>query len=120
MAETFLDTANVHREKQCETWLGERLVSRNNRDQMVIATKYTGYQDHHKGQIQDDFGGNGTKSTHVSLVASLRKLQTIYWTIHWWDDTVSVPELVHALNDLVTSREVLYLEVSDTPALMIA
>lgn len=36
--------------------------------------------------------------------------------VHFWDSTTSIPELMHALNDLVTSRKVLYLGISDTPA----
>ena len=33
-----------------------------------------------------------------------------------WDSTTSIPELMHTLNDLCTSRKVIYLGVSDTPA----
>jgi aryl-alcohol dehydrogenase-like predicted oxidoreductase len=33
-----------------------------------------------------------------------------------WDSSTSIPELMHALNDLCTSRKVIYLGVSDTPA----
>jgi aryl-alcohol dehydrogenase-like predicted oxidoreductase len=78
----FIDTANGYREEQSELWLGEWLSSRNNRDQIVLATKYkTGWQGHKKEQgvpIQANFGGNGMKSMRVSLDASLRKLQTEY------------------------------------------
>ncbi|EIT82230.1 voltage-gated shaker-like K+ channel, subunit beta/KCNAB [Aspergillus oryzae 3.042] len=120
----FIDTANAYREEQSEIWLGEWLASRQNRDQMVIATKYTtGWQGHHKDKIQANYGGNGTKSMRISLEASLRKLQTTYidlFYVHWWDYTVSIPELMHSLNDLVVSGKVLYLGISDTPAWVVA
>ncbi|KAL1954755.1 hypothetical protein VTO42DRAFT_755 [Malbranchea cinnamomea] len=120
----FIDTANAYREEQSEIWLGEWLASRNIRDQMVIATKYTtGYQTHHKDRIQANYGGNGTKSLRLSVEASLRKLQTTYIDllyVHWWDYTVSIPELMHSLNDLVASGKVLYLGISDTPAWVVA
>jgi hypothetical protein len=50
------------------------------RDQMVIATKFTtcfrhGYGD---SEITINAAGNGTKSLHLSLEASLKKLQTTY------------------------------------------
>lgn len=55
----------------------------------------------------------------VSVEASLKKLQTDYIDllyVHWWDFTTSVEEVMHGLNNLVTSGKVLYLGVSDTPA----
>lgn len=36
--------------------------------------------------------------------------------VHWWDFTVSVPELMQSLNHLVRSGKVLYLGISDSPA----
>ncbi|PGH13979.1 hypothetical protein AJ80_06119 [Polytolypa hystricis UAMH7299] len=120
----FIDTANAYQHEQSEMWLGEWLSSRNNRDQMVIATKYTtGYQSHMKDRIQANYGGNGTKSMHLSVEASLHKLQTTYIDllyVHWWDYTISIPELMHSLNNLVVSSKVLYLSVSDTPAWVVA
>lgn len=40
-----------------------------------------------------NFTGNGTKSMHTSLKASLKKLNTDYIDllyVHWWDFSVSV------------------------------
>ncbi|KAI1483051.1 NADP-dependent oxidoreductase domain-containing protein [Daldinia eschscholtzii] len=59
----------------------------------------------------------------LSLEASLRKLQTSYVDIlyvHWWDYTTTISELMHGLNDLVTSGKVLYLGISDTPAWVVS
>ena len=91
---------------------------------MVIATKYTtGYRNHHRGKIQANYGGNGTKSMRVSVEDSLRKLKTDYidlFYVHWWDYTVSIPEVMHNLNDLVASGKVLYLGISDAPAWVVS
>lgn len=37
----FIDTANGYQDGQSEQWLGEWMKSRKNRDQIVLATKYT-------------------------------------------------------------------------------
>ena len=37
----FIDTANNYQNEQSEQWLGEWMQERGNRDQMVIATKFT-------------------------------------------------------------------------------
>jgi aryl-alcohol dehydrogenase-like predicted oxidoreductase len=70
------------------------MKKRGNRDQMVIATKFTtcyraGYGDK---EIIINTAGNGTKSLHLSLEASLRKLQTSYvdlvcYSNRWVEDS---------------------------------
>ncbi|KAI9670465.1 MAG: hypothetical protein M1829_004788 [Trizodia sp. TS-e1964] len=117
----FVDTSNNYQSEQSETWIGEWMAARGVRDQMVIATKYT--TDFKMGVMPDaihaNFTGNGTKSMHVSVRESLKKLQTDYIDllyVHWWDSATSIPELMQALNQLVLSGKVLYLGVSDTPA----
>lgn len=37
----FIDTANNYQDEQSETWLGEWMAARKNRDQLVLATKFT-------------------------------------------------------------------------------
>jgi aryl-alcohol dehydrogenase-like predicted oxidoreductase len=120
----FIDTANGYQNGQSEEWVGEWLTSRNNRDEMVIATKYSSaYRTHEKDKIQSNFGGNGTKSLRISVENSLRRLQTSYIDllyVHWWDYATSIHELMHSLNDLVISGKVIYLGISDTPAWVVA
>ena len=100
------------------------MAKRQNRDQMVIATKYTTAfrAGHGDKEIIINSMGNGAKSMHVSVAASLAKLQTSYidllW-VHWWDYTTQVEEVMHALNVLVNQGKVLYLGISDTPAWII-
>lgn len=52
----------------------------NNRDMMVIATKFTtGYANHKFGKNKTvNFLGNHKKSMHMSVRDSLKKLQTDY------------------------------------------
>ncbi|KAK6826682.1 Ta [Aspergillus parasiticus SU-1] len=120
----FIDTANGYRAGESEMWLGEWMASRKNRDDIVLATKYAaGYRGHEKNRIQVNYGGTGTKSMRLSVDASLQKLQTSYIDllyVHWWDYTVSIPELMHALNDLVASGKVHYLGISDSPAWVVS
>ncbi|BCS01990.1 aldo/keto reductase [Aspergillus luchuensis] len=116
----FIDTASGYQEGQSEILVGEWMAERKNRDEIVLATKYTtAYMTHHKEAIQSNYGGNNAKSMKVSVEQSLRKLQTSYIDllyVHWWDFTTSIPELMHALNDLVVAGKVIYLGISDTPA----
>ncbi|KAL2850232.1 Aldo/keto reductase [Aspergillus pseudoustus] len=118
----FIDTANNYQQEESEQWIGEWMKERGNRDQMVIATKYTtGFRTSHRDTepLQSNFVGNSLKSMRVSVDRSLEKLQTDYIDLlylHWWDFTTSVEEVMHGLNSLITAGKVLYLGVSDTPA----
>jgi aryl-alcohol dehydrogenase-like predicted oxidoreductase len=120
----FIDTANGYQNGESEMWLGEWMAARKNRDDIVLATKYSSaYQLHEKQKIQSNYGGNGTKSLRVSVETSLKRLQTSYIDLlylHWWDYTMTIPELMHSLNDLVVSGKVMYLGISDTPAWVVA
>jgi len=117
----FLDTANNYQKEESEKWIGEWAEKRGIRDQLILATKFTtpfrvGYGDK---EIIVNTAGNGTKSLHLSVEASLKKLRTTYIDllyVHWWDFTCSIPELMQSLNQLVASGKVLYLGISDTPA----
>lgn len=87
----FIDTSNNYQFEESEKRIGAWMKKRNNRDQMVIATKYTtNYQavdgQPAKQKILVNFNGNGSKSMHMSVEASLKKLQTDYI------DLVRVPD----------------------------
>lgn len=75
--------------EESETWIGEWMAKNNNRDEMVIATKFTtGYRTKDADEkVKSNFQGNHAKSLHVSVKASLKKLQTDYIDllyVHWW------------------------------------
>ena len=59
-----------------------------------------------------NYSGNSTKSLHLSVEASLKKLRTTYIDIlyvHWWDYTTSVEEVMNSLHVLVLQGKALYL-----------
>lgn len=75
----FIDTANNYQNEDSEQWLGEWMESRDVRDQIVLATKYTSpYRMYKTGEIQANAVGNNAKSLKVSVDASLKKLRTDY------------------------------------------
>jgi aryl-alcohol dehydrogenase-like predicted oxidoreductase len=122
----FIDTACNYQNEQSEILIGEWMSTRQIRDQIVLATKYSLNFQAYRGQsdrIVSNYGGNSTKSLYVAVEASLKKLQTSYIDIlyvHCWDHVTSVRELMNALNMLVRDRKVLYLGASDCPAWYVA
>jgi aryl-alcohol dehydrogenase-like predicted oxidoreductase len=124
----FIDTANNYQDEQSESWIGEWMESKGNRDELIIATKFTtNYKSYATKGMENlnptNYGGNSNKSLHLSIRDSLQKLRTSYIDIlyvHWWDYTTSIEELMQSLNTLIQSRLVLYLGVSDTPAWIVS
>ncbi|KAH9856361.1 aryl-alcohol dehydrogenase [Lenzites betulinus] len=117
----FIDTANNYQDETSEQFIGEWMEARGNRDQMVIATKYSTEFKRGKTDIKQhsSYIGNSMKSLHISVEASLKKLRTSYIDIlyvHWWDYNTSVEEVMNGLHALVQAGKVLYLGISDTPA----
>ncbi|PLB34202.1 aldo/keto reductase [Aspergillus candidus] len=121
----FIDTANNYQNEQSEEWLGEWMTARKNRDQIVLATKFTSdYRSHALGKGKaPNHCGNHRRSMNVSVRDSLRKLQTDYIDIlylHWWDYTTSIEEIMDSLHILVQQGKVMYLGISDSPAWVVS
>jgi aryl-alcohol dehydrogenase-like predicted oxidoreductase len=121
----FIDTANNYQDEQSETWIGEWMAERKNRDRMVIATKFTSsYRNYAGGKgKQPNFTGNHKRALHMSVRDSLKKLQTDFIDIlylHWWDHTTSIEEVMDSLHILVEQGKVLYLGISDSPAWVVS
>lgn len=121
----FIDTANNYQNERSEEWIGEWMVKRGNRQQIVLATKFTtDYRQHELGKGNAiNFCGNHRRSLNISVNDSLRKLQTDYIDLlylHWWDYTTSIKEVMDSLHFLVEQGKVLYLGISDTPAWIVA
>ncbi|KAL4761981.1 aldo/keto reductase [Aspergillus foveolatus] len=121
----FIDTSNNYQSEQSESWLGEWMASRNNRDRMVIATKFsTDYKSYEQGKGNaPNCCGNHKRSLHMSVRDSLKKLQTDWIDIlyvHWWDYTTSIEELMDSLQIMVEQGKVLYLGISDAPAWVVS
>ncbi|KAF8992308.1 Aldo/keto reductase [Hymenopellis radicata] len=97
MGGNFIDTANAYQDGSSEAFIGEWMEKRDVRDQMFIATK------------KIHFAGNGAKSLHLSVDASLAKLRTSYIDllyIHWWHFETSIKEVMDNLHALVLQRKV--------------
>ncbi|EIM83812.1 Aldo/keto reductase [Stereum hirsutum FP-91666 SS1] len=127
MGGNFVDTANNYQDEVSEEWVGEWMEQRGNRDQIVVATKYScNYKLNAPATqypIKVSYVGNNAKSLHISLEASLKKLRTSYVDIlylHWWDFGTGVEEVMNSLHVEVMRGRVLYLGVSDTPAWVVA
>lgn len=121
----FIDTSNNYQHEESETWIGEWMAKRNNRVQIVLATKFTtDYRSHALGRGRaPNSCGNHKRSLHMSIRDSLKKLQTDWVDIlyvHWWDYTTSIEELMDSLHILVQQGKVLYLGMSDSPAWVVS
>ncbi|KAH6670901.1 aryl-alcohol dehydrogenase [Plectosphaerella plurivora] len=121
----FIDTANNYQNEESETFVGNWMKERDNRDLMFIATKFSSnYRSWDIGAGKTvNYSGNHKKSLFLSVDASLKKLQTSYIDLlymHWWDWTTSIEELMDSLHILVEQGKVLYIGASDTPAWVVS
>lgn len=121
----FIDTANNYQNEQSEAWIGEWMTARQNRDQIVLATKFTtDYRTWELGKGNaPNAVGNHKRSMFNSVRDSLRKLQTDYIDVlylHWWDHTTSIEEIMDSLHILVEQGKVMYLGISDSPAWVVS
>lgn len=116
----FIDTANAYQMGVSEQWLGEWMASRNNREDIVLATKYSGINTRDTKDashyIMSNWGGNGTKSMRASIEGSLKRLQTSYVDLfycHFIDYTTPVIDIIREMNELASAGKVTTLGVSD-------
>jgi len=114
----FFDTANVYQRGESETILGDFISA--DRDQFVVATKYT-------NAIQPVDGlsktGNSRKNMVRAVEESLKRLKTdridLYWA-HISDGVTPMEEIMRGFDDLVRSGKILYAGLSNFPAWRIA
>jgi len=115
----FVDTADGYTNGTSETMLGKFIAEARNRDELVIATKFS----FSPRATDPNAGGNGRKNMMRALEGSLRRLQTdyvdLYW-VHYWDGLTPVEEVMSALDDAVKQGKVRYVGLSDTPAWYLA
>ncbi|MEM0913961.1 MAG: aldo/keto reductase [Planctomycetota bacterium] len=116
----FVDTADVYTHTQSEQYLGEFVndPAFGGRDRFVISTKYS---DNDPEVARGDPNATGTHRKRMvkAVEDSLRRLKTDYLdmlSLHVWDGTTPVDELMRAYDDLVRAGKVLYIGNSDTPA----
>eukprot|EP01113_Clastostelium_recurvatum_P012206 TRINITY_DN16312_c0_g1_i1.p1 TRINITY_DN16312_c0_g1~~TRINITY_DN16312_c0_g1_i1.p1 ORF type:complete len:403 (+),score=118.69 TRINITY_DN16312_c0_g1_i1:131-1339(+) len=120
----FIDTASNYHHGQSEEWVGDWMADRGVRDQIILATKFSGGSvPASKEGPRINYTGNTRKTLHLSVETSLKRLKTDYIDllyVHFWDYTTPVEDVMRALDDLVRSGKVLYLGISDTPAWIVS
>ncbi|TKK70952.1 aldo/keto reductase [Ilyomonas limi] len=114
----FLDTANFYKAGTSEKIIGE-FVTHRDRDQFVIATKYSLFDN----LTNVNASGNNRKNMMRSVEASLKRLNTGFIDVlylHTWDFLTPVDEVLRGLDDLVRQGKINYAAISDTPAWIVA
>jgi aryl-alcohol dehydrogenase-like predicted oxidoreductase len=119
----FIDTANIYTNGTSETFLGDFI--RADREQVVLATKYTfaTKPPNANRPVDVNNAGNQRKNMLQSVEASLKRLKTDYLDLYWlhgWDALTPVEEVMRAFDDLVRQGKVLYIGISDTPAWIVS
>lgn len=111
----FIDTADGYTGGTSETWLGQFIAERKNRNRVVLATKFT-----INGEPGNpNAGGNNRKNIMRALDASLRRLQTDFidlYIMHVWDQITPAEEVMRTLDDQVRAGKIRYIGLSDVPA----
>ncbi|MGW5715418.1 aldo/keto reductase [Amycolatopsis sp. NPDC003865] len=115
----FVDTADNYSDGRSEELVGEFLRDVD-RDDVVLATKYSGPEFSGGGPYSDPRRrSNGRKNMVASLEASLRRLRVdhvdLYW-LHIWDGFTPAEEVMAAFGDLVRAGKVRAVGLSDVPA----
>jgi aryl-alcohol dehydrogenase-like predicted oxidoreductase len=85
----FIDTAVTYQFGESEQWIGEWMEKRGVRDEIVLATKFTGVQLLDKERtggkaIKSNYAGNSAKNLYTSFERSLKQLGTSYIDIVSW------------------------------------
>jgi aryl-alcohol dehydrogenase-like predicted oxidoreductase len=115
----FIDTANVYANGASEEFLGELIAGGDLRNDIVLATK-AAFSERAGTPLS---GGNGAKTVHAALDASLRRLRTdyvdLYW-IHIWDMVTPPDDLLETLSGLVRSGKIRHYGLSNMPAWYVA
>lgn len=114
----FIDTANAYQRGESEALLGDFIAAE--RDQLVLATKYTNATVPGAGISRT---GNSRKNMMRAVEESLTRLRTdhidLYW-VHISDSVTPMEEILRGLDDLVRSGKILYAGLSNFPAWRIA
>ena len=111
----FIDTANFYTNGTSERFMGEFI--QGHRESVVLATKYSLAVPGN----DPNAAGSHRKSMMQAVEASLKRLQTDYIDLYWvhvWDGITPVEEVMRGLDDIVRQGKVLYVGISDAPALV--
>ncbi|MEF8859679.1 MAG: aldo/keto reductase [Halolamina sp.] len=106
----FFDTANVYRDGESESVIGD-VISEYDRESLVLATKVHGSMDDENPNAQ----GLSRKAIEQELSASLDRLgvDTVdLYQIHRWDEDTPIEETLRTLDDAVRRNQVRYVGAS--------
>ena len=110
----FIDTADVYSQGESEEIVGKALQANGKRDEVVLATKFTGQMGEDPNQR-----GHNRKRVVKEVENSLRRLQTDYvdlYQAHRPDPGTDIDELLGTLTDLVHQGKVRAIGSSTFPA----
>lgn len=113
----FVDSSINYTNGTSEKFLGDFI--HEDRDRFVVATKYSLT----RNKTDPNAGGNHRKNMLRSLEESLKHLRTDYidlFYLHMWDYTTPIEEVMRSLDDIVSSGNVRYIGISDTPAWVVS
>ncbi len=110
----LIDTADVYSTGVSERIVGRWLAKRENRDDVVLATKVF-------GEMGSGPNDGGLSRLHImqAVEKSLRRLQTDVidlYQLHRWDPEVPPEETLSALDDLVRQGKIRYIGCSNLAA----
>ena len=118
----FIDTADIYTSwagdasygGRTEEIIGAWMKARNNRQDIVLATKV-------RGEMWSGANGEGLSRGHIlrAVDDSLRRLQTDFidlYQCHWVDLTTPIEETLATLDDLIRAGKVRYIGASNYPA----
>ena len=110
----LFDTADFYTGGTSEEWLGRFVRNASDRDNVVLATKYS-----LNSKGDPNTGGNARKHMISSVEESLSRMGTDYidlYYLHVWDRLTPAEEVMRTFDDLVSSGKVRYVALSDVPA----
>ncbi|XP_052762700.1 1-deoxyxylulose-5-phosphate synthase YajO-like [Mya arenaria] len=104
----FIDTANIYANGQSESFIGSWMKKKQNREDVVLATKCRWPM--YMNKLQN---GQGLSRRHIvqSLEDSLARLQTDYVDLyqgHGWDSGTPLEETLTTFEDLVRAGKIRY------------
>ena len=114
----FFDTAMGYQGGTSEEYLGRAIKEFSKREDVVIATKFMP-----RSQEQINQGMSAREHIETCINDSLKRLQMNYvdlYILHRWDNVTPIEETMEILNDLVKSKKVRAIGVSNCFAWQIA
>ncbi len=113
----FFDTAMAYQSGTSEEYLGKVIKKYANREDVVIATKYSPRVGNQLAQY------TGKEWIHKCLEDSLKRLDMDYvdlYILHMWDHNTPINETLEALNECIKEGKVRYIGISNAYAYQIA